>query len=392
MGSGRNRALVKPALLFWARKSAGFDIGGAARKLKVSESRVAAWEDGSAEPSLAQLRKMASAYKRPLAVFYLPDPPKGFTTLRDFRTAAKEHSQASSPNLEIEIRRAHQRREAALDLAETVGEEFTPFPVKAEIGSNYLDVAGHIRDVLGIPLATQFRWTEPYAALNSWKRAVEAAGVLVFQTESLPIDQARGFSLSLHPLPVIALNPKETPRGRVFTLFHELAHLALRTGGVCDLHDRPSSGEADRIEAFCNRVAGAALVPQSSMVDALAALGLEKETEWPDETLRLLADHYAVSSDVALRSLVLANRYSASRYAARHAAFQKAWDSKKRKPGPVPHFRRALGWSGHRFARMALAAYDRQRISSADLTEYLRVKVPEIDKIRTVLRQHDYTE
>lgn len=157
---------------------------------------------------------------------------------------------------------------------------------------------------------------------------------------------------------------------------HELAHIALRASGVCDLHnDDRSSREIDRIEVMCNRVAGATLVPAASIGPTLEQLGLAEEREWLDAPLRAFADRYSISTEAALRSLVLAGRYPADAYADRHVAFVKAWDSNKQKSGPVPYFRRALGWSGRRFARMAIAPYDDQRISSADLTEFLRVKM-----------------
>ena len=393
MSSGRTQALVAPALIVWARKSAGFDVPAAAKKLKVGDSAIASWESGAARPSLAQLRKMAVLYKRPLAVFYLPEPPQGFTALRDFRTVAGEKQPSRSPRLEIETRRAQQRREAALDIAAAIGEEFPTFRVSTELAQDPVEAASRLRQTLGVPLEEQFGWKDQYQALNSWKRAVEHAGVLVFQTENLAIRDARGFSLALQPLPIVALNSKESPRGRVFTLFHELAHITLRASGVCDLHDQGSSArEIDRIEVFCNRVAGAALVPPASIAETLAALDLERETEWSDAALRILADYYSVSSDAALRSLVLAGRYPANAYAARHAAFLKAWGSERSKSGRVPYFRRALGWSGRRFARMALAAYDDQRISSADVTEYLRVKIKQVEQIRGALRKEDYAE
>ena len=370
----------------------GFDLPMSAKKLKVSEVTIASWESGEKLPSLAQLRKMAVLYKRPLAVFYLPEPPQGFTVLRDFRTVTGQQ-QPRSPHLEIETRRAQQRREAALDIAAAINEELPIFPLSTELTQKPAEVASKLRELLGVSLDEQFGWTDQYQALNSWKRAIERVGVLVFQTENLPIKEARGFSLAIQPLPIVALNSKESPRGRVFTLFHELAHIALRVGGVCDLHDADrSQREIDRVEVFCNRLAGAALVPPSSIAPTLVALDLKGETTWSDATLRILAERYSVSPDAALRSLVLAGLYPASAYAMRHTAFLKALDSGKSKSGPVPYFRRALGWSGRRFARMALAAYDDQRISSSDLTEYLHVKVQQVEQIRRALRKEDYAE
>ena len=393
MSSGRLPAVVVPALVRWARTTAGLEVAAAAKKLKVSSAVVGAWEAGDKPPSLAQLRKMAALYKRPLAVFYLPEPPQGFTPLRDFRTLDGKRRTQETPRLAIETRRAHQRREAAIELAQALGEEPAHFTLATALGQDPAVVAGELRTLLDVSLTEQFEWTDQYVALNAWRRAVERAGVLVFQTESLPTSEARGFSLALFPLPVVALNSKESPRGRIFTLMHELAHIALRSSGVCDLHDdSASTTETDRVEVFCNRVAGALLVPSASLADSLAALDLAAEREWADAPLRRLADRYSISTDAALRALVLAGRYPADLYGSRHTAFVKAWDSDKPTGGPVPYFRRALGWSGRRFARMALSAYDEQRISSADLTEYLRVKMPQVEQIRTALRKEDLAE
>lgn len=393
MASGRSPALVTPALVRWARTTAGFDVAVAAKKLKVATATLEAWEEGTKHPSLAQARRMVTLYKRPLAIFFLPEPPRGFTPLRDFRTISGLARPQESPRLAIETRRAHQRREAALELAASLGEPPRAFGLTAALSRDPRTVAADLRALLGVSLDVQFSWRGQYAALNGWKAAVEQAGALVFQTESLPLREARGFSLALFPLPVVALNSKDTVRGRIFTLMHELAHIVLRSSGVCDLHDHVgSTRDVDRVEVFCNRVAGAVLMPPSSVPASIAALDLDAERDWGEEPLRRLADLYGISTDATLRGLVLAGRFPAEGYAARHDAFVRAWERERPKPGRVPYFRRALGWAGRRFARLALSAYDEQRISSADLTEYLRVKMPQVEQIRSALRKEDLAE
>ena len=68
----RFKATINPALLTWARSTASYEIPEAAEKLKIDADALAAWEAGAEQPSIAQLRKIASLYKRPLAVLYLP--------------------------------------------------------------------------------------------------------------------------------------------------------------------------------------------------------------------------------------------------------------------------------------------------------------------------------
>ncbi|WP_352451909.1 helix-turn-helix transcriptional regulator [Mesorhizobium sp. M0106] len=74
----RVKANIRPALITWARESAGFTPAEAASRLKHEEDAYLAWEAGEEMPTLPQLRKIAELFKRPLAVFYLPEPPKLF--------------------------------------------------------------------------------------------------------------------------------------------------------------------------------------------------------------------------------------------------------------------------------------------------------------------------
>jgi transcriptional regulator with XRE-family HTH domain len=80
-------------VLRWARESIGLVPVAAARKIGVPDGRVAEWEAGTAMPTIAQLRKAADVYKRPLGVFFLPETLVDFDTMRDFRrgTEHRDH-------------------------------------------------------------------------------------------------------------------------------------------------------------------------------------------------------------------------------------------------------------------------------------------------------------
>ena len=69
--AGRVEALVKPALLIWARQKTGLDLHEAAKKAAIRPERLQSWEAGETRPTVNQLRKLGQVYKRPLAIFYL---------------------------------------------------------------------------------------------------------------------------------------------------------------------------------------------------------------------------------------------------------------------------------------------------------------------------------
>ncbi len=107
-------ALVEPSVLRWARESIDLTPVAAARKIGVPDERVEQWESGAVAPSIAQVKKAATVYRRALAVFFLPEPPAGFDTLRDFRRVAGAEAGTWSHGLHVEYRRAHMQRENAL--------------------------------------------------------------------------------------------------------------------------------------------------------------------------------------------------------------------------------------------------------------------------------------
>jgi Zn-dependent peptidase ImmA (M78 family) len=88
---------------------------------------------------------------------------------------------------------------------------------------------------------------------------------LVFQTAGIEPEEMRGFSIGESPMPAVVVNRADASAARVFTLLHELTHIALHTAGLCNLSELgPQSVDARRLETYCNHVAGAVLVPSQA--------------------------------------------------------------------------------------------------------------------------------
>lgn len=207
---------MKPALLIWAREGLGYTLAEAAKKLGVSEDRLPAWETGEGRPTINQLRKMAEVYKRPLAVFFLPEPPEGFQVMKDFRRLPGTIAGRYSPPLLLEIRRAQERRQLSLDLFTDIDEKPKPFTLKATSDEDPETVSVRMRSSVGVVYEQQVTWRDQRTAFNTWRGAIEAAGVLVFQATHASLDEMRGLSLAERLLPVIAVNRRDYPSARTF--------------------------------------------------------------------------------------------------------------------------------------------------------------------------------
>jgi Helix-turn-helix domain len=217
-------ALVEPDILRWARATAGLSVDEAAHSLQTRPEKVQAWEEGAAHPSMAQLRRMATTYRRLLSDFYLPRPPEADPLPHDFRRLPGEVALRYSKALRYQLRQALQRRALALDLAADLDAELPTLTGRLQLNGDTEATGAALRELLGVTLATQRTWRDPRASYNGWRAAIERTGILVFQATGIAPSEILGFSLPDRPLPVIGVNRKLTPNGRTFTLL--LHHLS----------------------------------------------------------------------------------------------------------------------------------------------------------------------
>lgn len=385
----RVKAKVNPKLLVWSREDAGLTLMEAARRLRIQTDLFEAWEEGIERPTIPQMRRIADLYKRPLALFYLSEIPTGFMAIRDFRRLPGEKLLDYSPELRVAMRRAQECRRIALGLAEDLDIRFESFGMRCSLGDSPDDVAARIREALGVTIAEQVQWRDPGHAFRSWRERCESASVLVFQASSFPPAVARGFSIAEDVLPVIVVNRKDALSGRVFTLLHELTHVLLHQGGVCDLRlSARRITDEQRIEVFCNAVAGSALVPTEHLNSHPVVVGHAPERlEWDDGEIEALSATFACSREVVVRRLLALRRTSIAFYERKREAYEKDLEQiRLRKAKSTKPMKRNIPGEtvsalGRRFISLALETYHQQRITLNDLSDMLGVKSRHVEKI-----------
>ncbi len=385
-------AQVEADILKWARATAGFSIEEAAASLQTKPEKVAAWEDGTESPSMSQLRKMAVAYKRLLSDFYLPQPPAEDALPHDFRRLPGEVAFRYSRPLRYQLRLARQRRELALDLAAELDDELPVLTGNLQLYADPEQTGAELRRMLGITLDVQRTWRDPRVSYNSWRAAIEHAGILVFQATGVPTSEMLGFSLSERPLPVIGVNRKLKHNGRTFTLLHEAVHVFLGSNSICDIEEgvlRPP--EEQRVEVFCNAVAAAALVPRNVLLhEPLVAAHPARLRDWNDDELGSLGRVFGVSNEVILRRLLTAGRTSQAFYMQRRAVYGSLIDPPAADPDGNTDFKRNIPQEvisdlGRPLARLVLESYDNSFTSLADVSRYLGLRAQHVDKVRGLL-------
>lgn len=384
------KATVKPAMLRWARSTAGLTDEQLARTAGVSLEKWQAWESGRQAPTFRQLEKIAHRCRRPVALFYLPAPPEEPPLPADYRQAG---GAGGRPPLEtttlLAIRKARWFQSVASglqDLRRSRGGSPMPHVASAIWPTQ---TAAQLRAELGVTVADQIRWKDIPEALRNWRSLIEQTGILVFQ---FPMEQqvARGFSLWDERVPAIVLNSKDSPAGRCFTLFHETAHLFLRKPGICIPHPpegRDPNASERGVERFCDGFAIAFLAPlDDPVVQRQLRLVLDEEGQIAPDAAAAAALRLKISREALLWRLVDAG-LSHPETVRRQLETWRNQTLPSSPGGFPPPARRSLSQRGHAFTSIILDALDQGRITSADASDYLELSTSRIEEVRRMLAE-----
>ncbi len=354
-----------PRMLTWARSTARLDIASVALSEKIAGEKIEAWERGDGTPSLARLRKLAKRYKRPLMVFYLAEPPTGFSVVKDFRFLPADVDREFSPELTLPIRVAQERQAWAASFLEDGGFEPIELVGSKNVKADSAIVGKELRERLGVSLEIQSNAQSESDAYGLWRRAIERVGVFVFQTGKVAVQEMRGFALPNKYAPALVVNSKDYYRPKSFTLLHELAHVVIGEAAVSGAGEHAFLVNPNRqAERFCNQVAAESLVPASDFAARLPRDWSQRD----DEVVANLARRYWVSRDV-IRLRIVELGYAPQEYMeAKRTPFEPR---KKTKGGPIPQSTLAIARAGESFSRIAVGAYRQGEIHGGELTSLL---------------------
>jgi len=368
---------VNPEILRWARERAGFSEEETAKKLKISIENYRKIETGKKKPTFTQIERLARIFKRPTAVFFLPEPPDEPPFSASFRIMPKSE-QNLSRELRLAIRKARYYQSIANELMEDLGINPKANVKFATINDDPLLLAREERRKLGISIEEQFEFRNAYSAFNRWRNAVEAQNILVFQFK-FPIESARGFSLMDKEPPVIVLNSSDNILARIFTLFHEYAHILLR---LPEIYTGEETIDYDKeIESWCNKFASEFLVPENFLKNEKSYRELINKTKSLEEVLKILSQRFKVSKHAILTKLKVINVISNEEYEEISLKLKSQFIKEEKRGFSLPAHKRCIQEKGEKFVSIVLNAKEKEIITSADMIEYLSLKLDNLKRL-----------
>ncbi|MFN5557327.1 MAG: ImmA/IrrE family metallo-endopeptidase, partial [Chryseotalea sp.] len=261
-----DKANITPKILKWARESARMSEEVAASKVSITVDKLKEWENGDSQPTIRQAETLAKAYRRPFALFFLPDIPRDFQPLQDFRK--KDAKPLSTGSIFI-IREIQQKQAWIKEVYEENKETPLAFVGRFNLQSNPIAVANDILTTLEID-PSNYKKDTPIA---EWIEKAESKGIFFSRTSfihsrlKLDSDELQGFSIADKYAPFVFVNSDDWNAPQLFTLVHELAHIWIAASGISN-EIEPEIKHKDKlhpVELFCNEVAANALMPINLM-------------------------------------------------------------------------------------------------------------------------------
>ena len=373
---------VATGILQWARETIGKRIEDVSKRLDISSTLVEKWENGDKNPTLKQLRELATFYKRPLAVFFLPLPPLEDPLPADFRTLPGNTSKPFSDKTLLALRRARRIQSLADDLNKSIRNEPCLIIGHATLSDDPTVLATQVREKLKITTDIQFKWKDSITALNEWKHSIEECGTLVFELP-FPMDDGRAFSFADADPPVIVLNSHDAVNGRIFSLFHEYGHLLIGHGGICNLNE-----ESGNEELFCNQFAGELLVPLLAISNLTTVQTHATRIKWDDNILQQIAEQFKVSCEVILRRLLTIGQTTENFYVEKRDEWNRLQSIPRRgRWSPDKQAKQCVRQNGIPFTSLVLESARLEKITYRDVSDYLATSLKHLPKVESLVRE-----
>ena len=388
-----DKAYITPNVLKWARESARMTEETAAAKASVTVDRLKEWEAGESQPTIRQAQTLAKAYKRPFALFFLPEIPRDFQPLQDFRKPGSKTLTTSS----IFIIREIQQKEAWIsDVYSENQEEKLAFVGRYSIKDNPQAVANDILETLKINPGS-YKTDNP---IKEWIDAAETNGIFVSRTSfihsrlKLDSEELQGFAIADPYAPFVFVNSDDWNAPQLFTLVHELAHIWIAETGISNEVEPEirHKGKFHPVELFCNEVAANALMP------------IEIVSSFDTVSFQNLKDVYKVARQLGVSSFALLvralklNIISAPHYQKlkKHAdidyaeflkreAEKKAKQKEKDQPGGPNYFLLQLNRNSRLFTQTVLDAFRGGIIEPTLASNLLNVQTNKFQKLESQL-------
>ncbi len=288
---------INLSILKQLREELNLSIFDVAYKMNKEPEVIESWESGGGSPTYIQLEILAQkVYKKPIAVFFMPNLPYSVDPDTDFRSMPDELNKSLPASMIYLYRKAKAMQLNLMELYDInnhMQEFLNSFSTAGKM--SIAEICEILRSHLDVSLNEQIQWKNADLALKNWRKSLENIGITIFK-DAFRNDDYSGFCLYDENYPLIYLNNSMPKTRQIFTLFHEIGHLIYRNGGI-DINDKLIFNRYNitfnQIEIKCNKLANEFLLPDL----AFSA----EDLPFSESNVEILATKFSVSRELVLR-------------------------------------------------------------------------------------------
>lgn len=258
---------VQPEIIKWALSQTD--------KEKLGEKLVNyinQWLEGTKTPTFKQIEEFSKKSNIPLGYFFLMKPPTEQLNILEYRTIDSVEFINPSRNLIDTIHDMENIQGWMRDYRQDMG--FGELSVVGCLSgsTNVKIIVDTIRADIGLKNDWYTNCDNIATAFHHIRGLLEECGIVVMMNgvvgnnthRVLDVNEFRAFAMIDKWAPLIFINSADSWGAKLFSLFHEIAHIWL---GLDDFYnDRRNNKEIKPIETICNAVAGELMVPMDAFI------------------------------------------------------------------------------------------------------------------------------
>lgn len=335
------------------------------------------WFEGTHFPTINQMKRFAALTHVSLSDLFSDQIPDFNLQIADFRTVDDVSTVEPSPELYDTISLMKRRQEWMKDYFSHEKYEDVnfvgSFAALAMNKENIISLSSSLHSLLKLENDWATKFKTAGEAFKFLKDKIESLGIAVIvngvvkdnTSRPLNVSEFRGFVLADKKAPLVFINGKDAKTAQIFTLVHELAHLAYAQTGVSNPSDEEEFN-SNSIEQFCNGVAAEFLVP----ADLILKYWNESNTNIYNK-VKTIAQHLKVNFIVVARRIFDLNIINRESFFDLYKKYKSMISSTKRNNSGGDYYRTKQYRLGNVFSDAIWSAVNSGFISyrdAADLT------------------------
>jgi Zn-dependent peptidase ImmA (M78 family)/DNA-binding XRE family transcriptional regulator len=341
-----------------ARKASGLSLRDLGEQIALSHAAVKKYEDNVVIPSSDILIKLAKALHVKVEYFFRPER----FTLKNIYY--RKHADIPERHLDEITAKILDQVEQRVELENV----FPTPPVQPFSIKNLPKIITQIDQIEDLADQVRKQWGLGLDPIPDLIDILEERGIKVFEVNNEQYPKFDGLYAKVNTMPVVVIGDQRPGDRQRFTLAHELGHLLLDN----------RLAEGLDIENYCNRFAGAFLLPSQSII---TVLGKHRNSIEPRE-LALLKQEFGISMTSILHRAEETGIISNKIYRQIRTEFNdRGWS--KTEPGEQYPKRKA-----HLFEQMIFHALAEQYIGESKAAELMNMPLEAFRSLRAMESQN----